>query len=131
MPIRFQDWILRDDLQSNPIDFYVFGDNLHGVGYGGQAREMRGEPNAIGIVTKVHPSCFIRDKNTEIVLGCMRENEKRFELIRDALRDGKYVTFPTDGVGTGFAKLQEKAPKFNNWLQLQLMEIIGEYPPNW
>lgn len=42
-------YIKRQDLKSNPNTQYLFGDNLKRSGFGGQAKEMRGEPNAIGI----------------------------------------------------------------------------------
>lgn len=35
---------------------YLFGDNLLRKGLGGQAKEMRGEPNTLGIVSKKYPS---------------------------------------------------------------------------
>jgi hypothetical protein len=52
MPIIYQKFIRRQDLRNNRDKFYVFGDNMQRIGYGGQARDMRGEPNAIGAVTK-------------------------------------------------------------------------------
>jgi hypothetical protein len=55
MTLIFQEWITRKDLRENPDKRYVFGDNVERRGYGGQAKEMRGEPNAIGVVTKWAP----------------------------------------------------------------------------
>ena len=53
--IIYQDWITRQDLLDNPDRIYLFGDNVQRQGFGGQAKEMRGEPNAIGIITKKKP----------------------------------------------------------------------------
>jgi hypothetical protein len=56
MPVLRQKWITRDDLRANPNVLYLFGDNERREGLGGQAKEMRGEPNAIGVRTKASPS---------------------------------------------------------------------------
>ncbi|SDK47143.1 hypothetical protein [Bradyrhizobium ottawaense] len=56
MPVVFQNWITRNDLLDNRDKMYVFGDNVQRTGFAGQAKEMRGEPNAIGVVTKWAPS---------------------------------------------------------------------------
>tara|TARA_Y100000034_G_scaffold87336_1_gene104761 strand:- start:4060 stop:4287 length:228 start_codon:yes stop_codon:yes gene_type:complete len=65
--IIYQDKIFRGDLIANPNRTYLFGDNFIRKGYGGQAKEMRGEPNAYGIVTKRFPSmdkkAFLTDKH--------------------------------------------------------------------
>ena len=53
--IIYQKFIYRSDLKANPSVLYLFGDNLQRVGLGGQAKEMRGEPNAVGIATKKAP----------------------------------------------------------------------------
>jgi hypothetical protein len=50
--------IYRRDLRANPESLYLFGDNTKRVGIGGQAREMRGEPNAVGIATKNAPGSY-------------------------------------------------------------------------
>ena len=58
MPVIYQKRICRDDLRRNPNAVYIFGDNEARTGLGGQAREMRGEPNAMGIATKRSPHEF-------------------------------------------------------------------------
>ena len=55
MKLFVQKWIARADLKQNQDRIYLFGDNVERVGHGGQAKEMRGEPNAIGIATKLKP----------------------------------------------------------------------------
>jgi len=52
MGIRTEKHITRQMLRAEPGTLWVFGDNLQRKGLGGQAKEMRGEPNAIGIPTK-------------------------------------------------------------------------------
>ena len=61
--IILQAAIYRLDLRSNPSIQFVFGDNEVRQGYAGQALEMRGEPNAIGIATSRAPSVPWTDKN--------------------------------------------------------------------
>ena len=112
MPILFQERITRADLQKNPERLYVFGDNLAGKGYGGLARECRGEPNAIGIATKRAPSmnvdAFFSDADFD-----------RWELatfaawnrLWKAILAGGTVVFPKAGIGTGLARLPDCAPQ--------------------
>lgn len=112
--------ITRDIVRANPEKIFLFGDNLIGIGYGGQAKEMRGEPNAIGIPTKKKPSMspdsFFTDDEYEsniIAIG------KAFNRIPDNCT----VVLPQAGLGTGLAKLPEKAPKTFAYLYLRLTEM--------
>ena len=56
MPIVFKQKIVRSDLRNNPAKRFVFDDNVQRRGFAGQAKDMRGEKNAIGVVTKWAPS---------------------------------------------------------------------------
>jgi hypothetical protein len=110
MPIRYVKWITREMVRAQPGAIFVFGDNLRREGLGGQAKAMRGEPNAIGIATKRAPtmseSAFFKD--------C---DEDRAALQADLLRVwrqitvGKTIYAPADGLGTGLSMLPEKAPE--------------------
>ena len=110
--VLFQKRIYREDLQANPDVVYVFGDNLERVGLGGQAKEMRGEPNAIGVATKRAPddltSSFFYDKDFDEVIDLIWQD---FKQVTEALLAGKTVVFPLDGLGTGLSRLPETAPK--------------------
>lgn len=68
MPVMTQKFIFRSDLRTNPTIKYLFDDNLVRRGYGGQAKEMRDGPNAIGVATKATPSNrpgeFLSDDDT-------------------------------------------------------------------
>lgn len=55
MPVKYLAWITRDMLRKEPEARFVFGDNAYRKGFGGQAKEMRGEPNALGVATKWYP----------------------------------------------------------------------------
>ncbi len=118
MPVLFQKFIFRSDLKSNPDVLYLFGDNLQKRGLGGQAKEMRGEPNANGIPTKVKPSraadAYFSDKQFE-------DNCKAIEMaLRPVIAHLKHngiVIIPRDGLGTGLSELPQRAPKTNAFLE--------------
>lgn len=98
----------RETLRSQPNVLFVFGDNLARVGYGGQAKEARGEPNSVGIPTKISPSDYLTDADFYLVKEPI---VKAFVLLGIHLRSGKDIVWPKDGVGTGLARLPELAPQ--------------------
>lgn len=116
MPIRYQKWITRQDLRANRHQFYVFGDNAMRVGFGGQAREMRGEPNAIGIATKWAPSPdnihFFKDDE-----ACRSVVIDDLYRVESHLMRGDTVIVPEDGIGTGLAQLPRRAPKLDQFIK--------------
>ena len=101
------------DVQANPDKIYIFGDNTEGWGKGGQAI-IRDEPNAFGIATKDSPRDFMSDDNFEA-------NKARIDADIAAIKaDGRPIVFPEDGIGTGRADLENKAPQTWAYLQEQL-----------
>lgn len=127
MPIKFQKFIKRQDLRDNPEWIYLFGDNLMRVGMGGQAAEMRGEPNAYGIPTKVAPGNapedFFNDLDFLVVSNQYMDD---FAYLMDALDEGKTIVIPEDGLGTGLADLNNKAPKIMDDLN-QFIKRLKEH----
>lgn len=120
----------RTDLRNNFNTLYVFGDNMAERGLGGQAKECRGEPNAIGIPTKWHPSmspdAFFGDDIFDDVKPTI---DGAFLELSGHLKKGGTVIWPRDGVGTGLAKLEEKAPAIFKYIQdsfEQLENICNE-----
>jgi len=111
MPVRFQKWITRQDLRNNPKVYYVFGDNVQRVGLGGQAKEMRGEPNAIGVVTKWAPGWDEADYFNDVNMGAWLALESDLNKIANYLIHIETLVFPSDGLGTGLSMLPQKAPK--------------------
>ena len=106
MPVIFQKFITRPDLRNNPDTLYVFGDNFKRSGLGGQAKQMRGEANAIGLVTKKAPTYFSTDFLTDRdLISVMVESTEALVLLTNHLQLGKTVVWPEDGIGTGRAKL--------------------------
>lgn len=128
MPFKFSPFITRNDLRMNPDWLFVFGDNLQRRGRGGQAREMRGEPNAVGIPTKRAPSmdrrAFFSDADYAEVEPFVSE---AFERIEEHLALNKIVVLPTKGIGTGLALLEFHAPEINAMIQNCIEDLIERY----
>lgn len=105
--IEYRKYITRKQLQKEPEKLFVFGDNLIRRGFGGQAKEMRGEPNAVGIPTKklplMTPNAFFTYEDMPIFLEHVKENEERLRNFKGV------IVWPWYGVGTGRARLRTKA----------------------
>lgn len=116
----YQKRIYRVDLQANPQITYLFGDNLIRQGMGGQAGEMRGEPNAVGVPTKRFPGGGDGDffSDDEFDTNCMAIDEA-WSQIPDAV----IVVIPLDGLGTGLAELDIRAPRTFAYLEQKLKEL--------
>lgn len=110
--MRYEKHISRQMLQNNPSTLYVFGDNMAGHGFGGQAKEMRGEPNAVGIPTKNYPGVkkhdYFSDDDYAVATAKIATV---FRRLFAHVTSGGQVVWPFDGIGTGLADLQNKSPK--------------------
>ena len=120
--IEYRKHITRAMLKAEPEKLFVFGDNIHRKGYGGQAKEMRDEPNAVGIPTKVYPSmdegAFFIDEDFPVFVA---------RAAKDFLRLSQHIgpiVWPKDGIGTGRAQLKERAPKI--WFYIEAQRLILE-----
>lgn len=122
--ITMMEFITRSDLRSNPSTLFVFGDNMKERGLGGQAREMRGEPNAVGIPTKWGPTmnedAFFIDSDFPAVKGIIDE---RFDRLAYQLHRGGHVVWPSSGIGTGLAELQKRAPRIWSYIEKRRKEL--------
>jgi DNA polymerase elongation subunit (family B) len=118
------EFVSRETVQSNREKIFVFGDNDMKEGFGGQAAEMRGERNTIGIPTKKKPDTTPDSYYTD---DEFEQNKKKINyainLILREIREGRTIVFPTSGIGTGLAKLKEKAPKTFQFLQASLSAV--------
>jgi uncharacterized phage-like protein YoqJ len=118
--IEIRERITRQDLRAEPDKIFLFGDNLKQAGYGGQAKEMRGEKNAAGIPTKKEPNnkaeSFFTDKEFDA-------NKKAIDEAFSKIPPGKPIVIPRGGIGTGLARLEEKAPQTFAYLNAKLSEI--------
>ncbi len=130
MPIEYREYITRQMLKDEPETLFVFGDNMLRLGYGGQAKEMRGEPNAMGIPTKWKPSmnadAFFDDSDEcyHDVAGIIAYY---FGLLTGHLKRGGKVVFPAAGIGTGLADLEIKAPRIWQLIQNLQQELEEKY----
>lgn len=121
--IEYRDNITRGMLRAEPEKLFVFGDNFQHRGYGGQAEEMRGEPNAVGISTKTEPTmkpqAFLSDDMSEVWgVFCGKEVTKLLTF------DGTIV-WPKAGIGTGLAQLPKRAPRI--WQAIERLRIGLEH----
>lgn len=118
--IEIRELITRENVRAEPDKIFLFGDNLKKAGYGGQAKEMRGEANARGIPTKkepmMRPTSFFTDKE-------LAANKKVIDEAFGKIPEGKTIVFPKSGIGTGLANLAEKAPQTFTYLNKKLAEI--------
>lgn len=120
-------FITREYVRANPDKLFLFGDNLKRRGFGGQAAEMRGEPNAIGIPTKKSPSYkpgayFSDDEFEQNKAAIDAAFAKILASVSDSIR---VVVIPSDGLGTGRAQLDRRAPRTFAYLQQKLTELAS------
>ena len=105
-------------LRDNPKTLFVFGDNLLQAGYGGQAKEMRGEPNAMGIPTKRSPDmandAFFTNNDYGKVMPIISDI---FDRLFYHVWEGGEVVWPEDGIGTGLAQLKQRAPDIWDYIE--------------
>lgn len=125
MPVAYRKWITRDMLRSEPASRFVFGDNTERVGLGGQAREMRGEPNAIGVATLFSPGVYYRPNDPDALEAVMKDLNK----VTLELSLGRVVYVPSGGIGTGLAHLPENAPELHRLIVAFFRAAPGETCP--
>jgi len=116
--------IRRDKVKENPDVLYLFGDNLLRKGLGGQAKEMRGEPNALGILSKKYPSnkveSFFTDDDFYSWLEVFSADIKN---LAEKINSGKYKALVIPQIGIGLADLPNKAPKIWKYLKTTLNSL--------
>lgn len=119
-------WITREMVRNNPNLYFLFGDNMEGRGYGGQAAAMRGEPNAIGVPTKWRPD---RRETSYFTDADWRDKDVRCAIIAALMRaeavlaQGHDVVIPADGLGTGLAELPQRAPSIDAYIRDSLAKL--------
>lgn len=129
MPIEFCDNFSVALCRENPDKIYVFGDNLIGKGKRGQA-VIRDEPNAFGIPTKRLPcldrdTCFFSDKEDEFI--ALTQTLGKLWALKVK---GHTLVFPSNGLGTGLAQMNERSPRLYRHMRLTLAVHFGieEFP---
>lgn len=122
-----QSTITRDDCRRNPRVVYIFGDNLLRKGYGGQARSMRDEDNAVGIVTKRKPDnkpgSFFTEEDLEEFKPLV---DADLALLKKKIVElgATTIVISSAGIGTGLSGLEKRAPSLFNYLTDELNKFI-------
>lgn len=122
MSIQYTDELSVQMCRDNPEHIFVFGGNLAGTGFAGQA-VIRKEPNAFEIPTKRYPSthigAYFKDK------PCEREHV--LTSLRDlySLARTRTIIFPRNGVGTGMAKMSQYSPEIFKEMNNILLKHFG------
>lgn len=121
MAIEYRNWITRDMVRTELDKLFVFGDNFMRIGMGGQAGSMRGEPNAVGIPTKFKPSmdpdAFFTEEGADVIIAHLEKDFRRLFEFEGV------IVWPADGIGTGLAKLPEKAPTVWAYIEEQRLKL--------
>lgn len=118
MPVIYRKLITRKMIEENPDWLFVFGDNYHRSGYGGQAATMRGYPNSVGIATKRYPSMTEHSFLTEDDFSEWCDFSKNdLNRLLEHTKSGGIIVWPEDGIGTGLAQLSSRAPKIFNFIE--------------
>lgn len=127
MTLIYQNIITREDLRANSDAKYIFGDNLQRAGFGGQAKAMRGEPNAIGVATKYAPGmtekCFFSDDDFDYLSSRI---DADFKPAFVHAKRGGLVVFPLNGIGTGLSELPKRAPRLNAYIEFVIKDLASQ-----
>ena len=115
-------WITRAFVSEHRDCIFLFGDNVARRGLGGQAAAMRGEPNVVRIPTKKLPSnsetAFFTDAEFEQNKAAIDKAFERLAVICSTT--GQVIVIPANGIGTGRAQLESRAPLTFAYLQKRL-----------
>lgn len=121
--------VTRDDVRARRSAVFVFGDNMQRQGFGGQARSMRGEPNAVGVPTKwapsTRPDSYFSDADFDRVRVAIDDAFGKIRLLRS---QGLDVVIPADGLGTGLADLPRRAPRIHRYIEKHIVALAPEPP---
>ncbi len=131
--IRRQKFITREQAKADRSVFYLFGDNMQRRGFGGQAKALRGEPNAIGVPTKWAPDklnlSYFKDQDLEDQ-GVIDAITAAFNRAEVELLSGHDIVIPENGIGTGLSELPTRAPKIYFMIErciAHLQSLTGDH----
>lgn len=122
--IEYRKHITRQMLRDEPEKLFVFGDNMARKGLGGQAAEMRGEPNAVGIPTKYSPEMFKTSFFHDTDFDKLKSRiDEPFDILKEHVKAGCIVVWPKDDIGTGRAQLRKRAPHIFWYIDAKRREL--------
>lgn len=124
--IEIPRWISRSFIQSHRKDLtFIYGDDLNGQHYMGQASHCKGEPNCYPIPTK-RLCCMDPDRAFF--------DDQRFELLWKPAIDKAFDAIPREKpiiplpkIGQGDAQLPVRAPKVFAYITKRINEIAYPY----
>lgn len=117
-------------VRAHPDTLFVFNDNMQRSGGAPLAREIRGEPNAVGIPTKREPanregSYFNNsDLDDPAVRGAIHA---ALDRLQEHLDNGGNVVLPAEGIGVGLSGLKDHAPLIYRMVNGRLQELEAQY----
>ena len=124
MTLYIKKHITRAYVKKNLETIFLFGDNMQRTGFGGQAREMRGEPNTQGVPTKWSPYSMDPAYFTDADLPKVQKFlDFPFDVAIAWLKAGREVCIPADGLGTGLAQLDKRAPAIWSYINLNINQL--------
>ncbi len=133
--ILLQEKILREDLRKHPDRVYLYADNVKREGYGSQASEMRGEPNAFAI-----PTMHTANDDVEAYFSDRdyAENIAKIDAAFAAIPKDRPIVLPIGkakegsikvSIGGGLAYMKQKAFATYQYLQGKLAELVSAPEP--
>jgi hypothetical protein len=115
--------ITREFIRRNRHILFVFGDNDTRTGFGGMAKDFRGEVNAIGIRTKKYPGM---DKSHFYTDDELSANQSKITNdIKNVLNSSinySYIYLPSL-IGLGKANMATRCPKTHTFLRQEMLRI--------
>ena len=126
MKIEIVEWYSRELVMNNPNKLFIFGDNTHRTGTGGQAI-IRGLPNTFGIATKLKPSQLANSyfKDTPSHFEMIHNDIKQLKDIMNTSKTYNTIIFPKDGIGTGLSRMPKECPALFKYMNELLLENFG------
>jgi hypothetical protein len=124
--LRRIEWVTRQMAQAEPRALFAFGDNMMRRGFGGQAKELRGEPNAVGVPTKWAPGRRPTDYFEPwdwTRRDVYHEVSQAFARMEEALKEGRDVVIPANGLGTGLSELPTRCPKLYEYIEARIAAL--------
>ena len=138
MVYRQKKFYNRQEVAENTDKVYLFGDNIKDATDAANGNPhvpvktqavIRGLDNAIGIPTKRNREHYADSYfgNTDGDFNLFKKGvDEAIAKARQAIAEGKQVIIPAEGIGTGAAQLQTKAPRLYEYLQNELNKLEQE-----
>ena len=128
----FEGFWTREEVKNQEDKIFLFGDNTNdrvNTKYVPSSTQavIRGLPNALGIDTKKNRGT---SKDSYFTDADFNEFKQHVDTqIQQAKNSGKTIVIPADGIGTGKAMLQQKAPKLFEYLEQELNKLKTQEQP--